>query len=100
MSARQSGIAVISAHGLVNEVFHRDFANQRQVAASFELISSPYDKGCGDPWPSYQAGPGTDERDAWRSRWLGCGCVTSPRAVSPSGSMHALARTVGTSGVS
>lgn len=38
---RLSGIAEISGHGLVNEAFHRDFANRRQVGAYFGLASSP-----------------------------------------------------------
>ena len=42
---RLSGIAEISAHGLVNEAFHRDFANRRQVGAYFGLASSPYNSG-------------------------------------------------------
>ena len=42
---RLSGIAAISAHVLVNEVFHRDFANRRQVAAYCGLTSSLYNSG-------------------------------------------------------
>ena len=42
---RLAGIAAISAHVLVNEVFHRDFANRREVAACCGLTSSPYNSG-------------------------------------------------------
>ena len=42
---RLGGIAAISAHVLVNEVFHRAFANRRQVAAYCGLTSSPYNSG-------------------------------------------------------
>jgi transposase len=45
MLNRLSGIAAISAHVLVNEVFHRAFANRRQVAAYCGLTSSPYNSG-------------------------------------------------------
>ena len=42
---RLGGIAAISAHVLVNEVFHRAFANRREVAAYCGLTSSPYNSG-------------------------------------------------------
>ncbi len=42
---RLSGIAETLGHGLVNEAFHRDFANRRQVGAYFGLASSPYNSG-------------------------------------------------------
>jgi transposase len=42
---RLAGLGEISAHVLVNEVFHRDFANRRQVGAYFGLVSSPYNSG-------------------------------------------------------
>jgi transposase len=45
MLTRLSGIAAISAHVLVNEVFHRAFANRREVAAYCGLSSSPYNSG-------------------------------------------------------
>jgi transposase len=45
MLTRLSGIAAISAHVLVNEVFHRNFANRREVAAYCGLTSSPYNSG-------------------------------------------------------
>jgi transposase len=45
MLTRLSGIAAISAHVLVNEVFHRAFANRREVAAYCGLTSSPYNSG-------------------------------------------------------
>jgi transposase len=45
MLTRLGGIAAISAHVLVNEVFHRAFANRREVAAYCGLSSSPYNSG-------------------------------------------------------
>jgi transposase len=42
MLTRLGGIA---AHVLVNEVFHRAFANRREVAAYCGLTSSPYNSG-------------------------------------------------------
>jgi transposase len=45
MLTRLGGIAAISAHVLVNEVFHRAFANRREVAAYCGLTSSPYNSG-------------------------------------------------------
>lgn len=45
MLTRLSGIAAISAHVLVNEVFYRAFANRREVAAYCGLTSSPYNSG-------------------------------------------------------
>jgi transposase len=42
---RLAGLGEVSAHVLVNEVFHRDFANRRQVGAYFGLVSSPYNSG-------------------------------------------------------
>jgi transposase len=45
MLTRLGGIAAISAHVLVNEVFHRAFANRRELAAYCGLTSSPYNSG-------------------------------------------------------
>ena len=45
MLTRLGDIAAISAHVLVNEVFHRAFANRREVAAFCGLTSSPYNSG-------------------------------------------------------
>jgi transposase len=42
---RLAGLGTISAHVLVNEVFHRDFTNRRQVAAYCGLTSTPYNSG-------------------------------------------------------
>ena len=42
---RFAGIGPVSAHVLVDEVFHRDFANRREVASFFGLASSPYRSG-------------------------------------------------------
>ena len=39
------GIGPISAHVLAEEVFHRDFANRRQVAAYLGLDPSPWQSG-------------------------------------------------------
>lgn len=39
------GIGPISAHLLAEEVFHRDFANRRQVAAYLGLGPSPWQSG-------------------------------------------------------
>jgi transposase len=48
MLTRLGGIAAIFAHMLVmlvNEVFHRDFTNRRQVAAYCGLTSTSYNSG-------------------------------------------------------
>ena len=42
---RFAGIGPVSAHVLVDEVFHRDFANRREVGSFFGLASSPYSSG-------------------------------------------------------
>ena len=42
---RLRGIGPTSAHLLAEEVFHRDFANRRQVAAYFGLEPSPWQSG-------------------------------------------------------
>ena len=42
---RLRGIGPTSAHPLAEEVFHRDFANRRQVAAYFGLEPSPWQSG-------------------------------------------------------
>ena len=43
--AQLKGIGVLSAQGLVNEVFYRDFDNRRQVGSYFGLTGTPYDSG-------------------------------------------------------
>ena len=89
MLTRLSGIAAISAHVLVNEVFHRAFANRGEVAAYCGLTSSPYNSGA---MTRGSAGPGTEGRDLRQSSWRGYGCATSPRADSAAGSTSASAR--------
>ncbi len=42
---RFAGIGAVSAHLLVDEVFHRAFANRREVAGFFGLASSPHSSG-------------------------------------------------------
>jgi len=39
------GIGSVGGHGLVNEVFYRDFNNRRQVGSYFGLTGTPYDSG-------------------------------------------------------
>lgn len=45
MLTRLAGIGRVSASVLVDEVFHRDFANRRQLAGYVGLASSPYNSG-------------------------------------------------------
>jgi transposase len=45
MLTRLVGVGAVSASILVDEVFHRDFANRREVAGYVGLGSSPYNSG-------------------------------------------------------
>jgi transposase len=45
MLTRLVGVGAVSASILVHEVFHRDFANRREVAGYVGLGSSPYNSG-------------------------------------------------------
>ena len=45
MLTRLGGLGAVSASVLVDEVFHRDFANRREVAGYVGLGSSPYNSG-------------------------------------------------------
>ena len=105
---RLAGLGEVSAHVLVNEVFHRDFANRRQVGAYFGLVSSPYNSGtivreqgisrAGNRRARYTA---VELAWLWRLRApLRAGCATSPPAAWPVGSMNASARPAGVSGAS
>jgi transposase len=50
------GVGEVSASILVDEVFHRDFANRREVAGYVGLGSSPYNSGSVTARPGDQPG--------------------------------------------
>ena len=77
--SRFTGIGPTSAHVLGGEVFHREFGNRRELAASFGLapsttVAARFTAIRGLP------NPATLGRAGWRSRWLGCGCASSQAA--------------------
>jgi transposase len=100
MLTRLGGIAAISAHVLVNEVFHRAFANRRQVAAYCGLTSSPYNSGATirDQGIS-RAGNRRARCTAVELAWLWLRYQPESR-LCPGGSMNASARPAGASNAS
>ena len=73
------GIGPISAHVLAEEVFHRDFANRRQVAAYLGLDRAP-GRAASATASRVSARPVTDAAGALPSSSPGSGCSTSPTA--------------------
>ena len=91
MLTRLGALGAVSASVLVDEVFHRDFANRREVAGYVGLGSSPYNSGSVQRDQGISRA-GTHARASSRSSWPGSGCAISPGAGWRAGSTSASAR--------
>ncbi len=86
------GIGPEIATVLEMEVFHRHFANRRDVAAYAGLAPSPYASGAARAVSRASARPVTGVHARCSSSLPGCGCATSPRVRWRAGIVIASAR--------
>jgi transposase len=95
--ARLKGIGPVFAATLAGELFWKDFSNRRQVGAYTGLTPT---RGAvvGSSMTRGSARPAIGACAAWRSSWHGCGCRTSPRVRSVTGSTIVSDSSVGASG--